>query len=289
MKSSGGAGGISRGERTLQRVIRRPPEVRQGHELLVDRASSAIASSLAESAQLLKEVGPAPAPRGAGNGTQQTSAAVAVIGPTARTASAPPQRVPVPSQIEGSGRAAPPDISRSARDLFAVLSGSAPVAPSGVVPWVGLSAEARSLTPPPRVISVRDYQRGRPVVAPAPPLPFPGPDPRTPGQRRRAVAGDVAAAPSPSRSGSHLADGISSMLTGISTELGELVTTPAAPCSSFDSLLSLLVDDPQACFADPLTLRYFGSVASEDGSATAAGARQPGRPQSPAGAFTFVA
>merc|ERR1711975_98464 len=53
-----------------------------------------------------------------------------------------------------------------------------------------------------------------------------------------------------------LADGVTSMLTGARGDLGEILTAPVSPFSSFDNLLDRLVDTPEACFANPASLPW---------------------------------
>merc|ERR1711908_152140 len=93
--------------------------------------------------------------------------------------------------------------ARSARDLFAALSDSGPGAlaeysvaatSSSASALQDTSAAGKAMPPAtegefqPRVISVREFQRGTSVVKPARPLPFPGPDSLSPGERKRAQA-----------------------------------------------------------------------------------------------------
>lgn len=239
----------------------RQPVVRPGHEAFLDRASDAIASSVAESTKLLREVGSLS--RGASQRHLRSQGGFAagrsLTPPPARSITPPPpalSTVTVPEQ---------PLAVRSARELFAALSGG----PAEVaLPSVALPSATPAASGPcgqtcggPRVISVHDFQRGAPLVAPAAPLPFPGPGGESPGRRRRAKAlaaseqpQAVGAVPPWSRATAAPADGVTAMLTGACCDLGEILTAPTAPCSSFDSLLDRLVDSPEACFADPLAL-----------------------------------
>merc|ERR1719198_287836 len=178
--------------------------------------------------------------------------------------------------------------ARSARDLFAALSdgptgqladysssvgvggssASAPGPKGGAK--MALQDTAGKAYPPatefeaqPRVISVREFQRGTSVVKPARPLPFPGPDSLSPGERKRAqavarAAGREKMPPMGARGAAPptLADGVTSMLTGARGDLGEILTCPVSAFSSFDNLLDRLVDTPEACFVNPASLPW---------------------------------
>lgn len=267
------------------------PFVRLGHEAFLDRASDAIASSVAESTQLLREVGPllgtaapssASAARRAGRGGAAASRSLTPPRPLLVAPPPPPVPATVASAAPVAAEPLPPqhlpERAFSARDLFAAMAaddrggeGGGPRAlppPVAVVVAGGAAAAAAASAPPSRAITVHDFQRGAPLVAPAPPLPFPGPDGQSPGRRRRAAALAVSAssgsklaeavvAPSgfqPLAATATLADGITTMLTGARCDLGEILTAPVDPGSSFDSLLDRLVEDPVGCFAEPRAL-----------------------------------
>merc|ERR1719198_1942132 len=190
--------------------------------------------------------------------------------------------------------------ARSARDLFASLSDG----PTGMLADYSSSVKGPSQLalqdangkayPPatelelqPRVISVREFQRGTSVVKPARPLPFPGPDSLSPGERKRAQAAARAAGrekmppvgargePKPT-----LADGVTTMLTGTRGDLGEIITARVSPFSSFDNLLDRLVDTPEACFVNPASLPWAPVV-------LAGRAAQPNGHRNIRGAFSF--
>lgn len=239
----------------------RKPVVRAGHEAFLDRASNAVASSVAESTKLLREVGSLS--RGASQRRLRPQGGFA----DGRSLTPPPARsiTPPPPALSTATAPEQPLAVRSARELFAALSGGPAevVLPSVALPSASPAASGShgQACGVPRVISVHDFQRGAPLVAPATPLPFPGPGGESPGRRRRAKAlaaselpPSVGAVPPWSRAAAAPADGVTAMLTGARCNLGEILTAPTAPCSSFDSLLDRLVDSPEACFADPLAL-----------------------------------
>eukprot|EP00929_Paragymnodinium_shiwhaense_P009975 TRINITY_DN11443_c0_g1_i1.p1 TRINITY_DN11443_c0_g1~~TRINITY_DN11443_c0_g1_i1.p1 ORF type:complete len:282 (+),score=50.90 TRINITY_DN11443_c0_g1_i1:78-923(+) len=244
-----GLGGGYGDPQTLRQVVKQPMQIRAAHEGFVTEAAQAVSSSLNESALLLREAGVPlggtkreKSPRG-----QSPSPAPTMGSPQAQsrfgfgnTAGSPL----TPMHVSMEETLVLPRSGRSARELFAALSESG---------GVGQTT--------PRTITVRDFQRGKPVVTPAEPGPFPGPGQMSPGERRRAAA--VATSISFGKTGAHgasdtkrekpqLADGVTSMLPGVYTDLGELALAPMAPGSSFDALLDRLVDAPESCFARPL-------------------------------------
>lgn len=154
--------------------------------------------------------------------------------------------------------------AQSARDLFAALS-CAPGKPATLdvagggggsstsAAWMDpRNANYSAPIPNPRAIQVREFQRGTAVVQPAPPLPFPGPNALSPGQRKQQQNLHIAAGHQPvpvrGKTKPALADGTTTMLAGVYGDLGEIITAPASTLSSFDLLLDRLVDTPESCF-----------------------------------------
>lgn len=239
----------------LQTRVAKKPAVRGGHVAFLGQASGAIASSVAESTQLLREVG-------ASTNKRDAFGKAASQGRGYAKAPQPPRSIsPAPNSAASGDRrrvqiqsGTPHDPTRSARELFEALAASG----TGALPPPAIRGQGEPADEV-RTVNVFDYQRGKRLVAPAAPLPFPGPDGRSPGDRRRAAA--VGANPTTpasigdkSRGANGPSDGHSSMLVGVRVELGEILTAPVADCSTFDHLLDRLVDTPEACFADPLAL-----------------------------------
>lgn len=255
----------------MQQMVGRTPEVRPDHEARQASARSGIRGALAESTQTLREAGLSLRSRGVGGGglagrptpgaggaagsaassplrQQAMSASEGARQPPAALAAArrrPASPLPSPRSLRGG---AVSHSTGSARELFAAICGA---------------PETTAAAGPPREITLRDYQRGVQPVAPAPTLPYPGPDGLAPGQRRRAAAvasGDGSGQSGPvamslgagEKAAAVPADGRTSMLSGARCALGELATAPVAQCSAFAHLLDRLVDSPEACFADPL-------------------------------------
>lgn len=259
-----GLGGGYGDPQSLRQVVKQPMQIRPAHEGFVTEAAYAVTSSLNESTFLLQEAGvglAGPGTKG-GRGARGKSPVGGDVSPLLGGASpqhggsATPQgpggrfgQTRQGSPLQGAAFASSmeetqvlPRTGRSARDLFAALGSGGPGQVS------------------PRTISVRDFQRGTPVVTPAAPLPFPGPGQMSPGERRRAAAvsttisfSKASGAGDRHKEKPQLADGVTSMLPGVYGDLGELALAPMAPTSSFDTLLERLVDAPEACFARPLT------------------------------------
>eukprot|EP00933_Yihiella_yeosuensis_P007834 TRINITY_DN11301_c0_g2_i1.p1 TRINITY_DN11301_c0_g2~~TRINITY_DN11301_c0_g2_i1.p1 ORF type:complete len:319 (-),score=46.68 TRINITY_DN11301_c0_g2_i1:80-1036(-) len=260
--------------------------IRGDHTVFLDRASSSLAACVAESSQLLRAAGTPP--RGRLKAADDRQLALGYSGGYANGAQ-PSTQIPRVGTARG----------RSARDLFATLSASSDggvLGPPLPAPSITSLALPRSSTPPrgrrraqpdsgppfaletttsqqrsssPRVVSVKDFQRGVPVVPPAPLLPFRGPGGHSPGRRRRMAEFEASSSRSlsdPARgvpSGrdvtgakhvEDLSDGTTAMLPAVQCKLGELTTAPVAACSSFSSLLDRLVDQPESCLSDPLAL-----------------------------------
>lgn len=237
--------GNREGERVLREVaLRRPAEVRVGHEAFREKASSSLASSVAQSRQLLEEAG------------KFTSGGAC--------SSSRGRRPPPGAQGTGAGAAASTSAAGrqrpSARSLLAALEAPTPLPTPRVRGGGGAAVATSDEAPTSRVISVLDFQRGRTAVEPAPTLPYAKPEGFSPGRRRRAEASAAAAgrglgAPS---AGAPLlrslpavepANGRTSLLNGVELELGNFLTTPAAGCSSFDFLLDRLIEHPEECMA----------------------------------------
>lgn len=294
-------GGEPSSRSALQRLVHRPHAVRADHEVFLNWANDSVASAVAESTQILRDVG---AEATAGVRTESPSAASRWGTSSrrgARSLSPAPASTVYPASAGGAltARAAISDAAsqeaslgraRSARDLFAALSDSAPIEERSLALLPDVDGKVMQALPPPdassRVISVREFQRGTSVVKPAAPLPFPGPESLSPGERKRAQAAAQAAgrAPMPpagARGGPQptLADGVTSMITGVRGDLGEICTAPVSPFSCFDTLLDRLVDTPEACFVNPATLPWSPVVVT----GRARGAPGPGM----RGAFTF--
>lgn len=205
-------------------AAQRKPVVRSGHETFLDHASDSLASSVAVSSQMLREVGPLLGDGGTAVAARRAaSAGLAAARHRSRAAAAPerapaagPAPPPTPAHLPAPG--VPPDRSaRSARELFAALA-----APAGAQ----------------HSVSVQQLQRGVPLVAPAPPLPFPGPGGLSPGHRRRlSAAAKLAAAGGGPKLLGGLPEGIAAMLKGVRLDLGELSSGQADPCSSFEGFL----------------------------------------------------
>lgn len=243
-----GLGGGYGDPHPMRTVVKRPMQVRQDHQAFVQQTSEEISYALAESSALIREV----------------DSSRTALGNGAYVSDLSMSRKDSPRALS-PGDSGLPRSTRSARDLFAALTASDGLLPAPLPPPAvrGTDGHAKAVAGP-RSISVREFQCGTPVVAPAPPLPFPGPDSLSPGERRRVQA--VATAMSigrpdhqgvaASRTGEppKLADGQTTMLHGVHTDLGELSLTPCAPSSSFESLLDKLVDAPDMCFARPLAI-----------------------------------
>eukprot|EP00927_Polykrikos_kofoidii_P062484 TRINITY_DN57299_c0_g1_i1.p1 TRINITY_DN57299_c0_g1~~TRINITY_DN57299_c0_g1_i1.p1 ORF type:complete len:280 (-),score=38.80 TRINITY_DN57299_c0_g1_i1:180-1019(-) len=256
-----GLGGGYGDPQSLRQVVGAPLEVRASHRDFVQIASDGLLSSLAESTNLLRDVGVGKLTPPVGGASSLRDELLVRQGAKAPTRSI--GGVAPPSSSDQLAVRAPS--AKSARDLFAALKSSdgkggvAVISPSNATsPRV-----ARSVSP--RPISVRDFQRGTPVVAPAPPLP--SSDGLSLGQRRRQGAFARAESygshhgtrwslsPERSKDRSQLADGVTSMLPGVRVDLGELALTPAEPLlSSTLALIDKLVETPEACFARPLAI-----------------------------------
>lgn len=293
----------------LQKIVSKPQGVRTEHEVFLNWANDSIAGSVAESSQLLRDVGTTPPTARddyatSGRGTSPAPTHSPRRG--ARSASPAPASVayraaagaPLSSGMalaEGNTQEASLGRARSARDLFMSLQAEGPAGqgqPQPLGPPGTGYTYAASKAPPepeqgPRVISVREYQRGTAVMKPAAPLPFPGVDSLSPGQRKRAqgaaqAAGRIPTAPIAARGSPQptLADGVTSMITGVRGDLGEIITAPVSPFSSFDNLLDRLVDTPEACFVNPASLPWSPVV-------VAGRARGPASHKNMRGAFTF--
>mmetsp|Transcript_115692 Transcript_115692/g.327158 ORF Transcript_115692/g.327158 Transcript_115692/m.327158 type:complete len:345 (-) Transcript_115692:69-1103(-) len=235
MKSIGGSYGNPAG---LRHVVSGTPTMRRDHQEFVEEHNNALSCSLAASKALLQ----------AATSANQSNKAPGRLALSHDTSPANAR------QGDASGtrqhRA-----TQTARDLFAILN-----ARQDGLATTTISASSADLGPrsdsSPRVISVRDFQRGKLLVAPVAPLPFP--DQMTPGERKRAAAAANAIPlhASPRALGSQkgqkpvLANGKTSLLPGVRCDLGELATTPSAACSRFWSLLDKLVDAPEACLAE---------------------------------------
>lgn len=148
----------------------------------------------------------------------------------------------------------------SARDLFAALSTSAD---SGSC---SMCAHDSS-----RVVSVGDFQRGMPVAPPpsAPPMQGPWSLPQLEHSFDTRCTKELQKAPPV------LADGVTTMLAGVQTELGPIITAPVAPCSSFDSLLEALMEQPEVSIA--AQQGFFSKLITERVQAS----QKPGRNMSP--------
>lgn len=260
---------------TLQRVVNKPQSVRTEHETFINWANDSIAGSVAESSQILRDLGhdPALVVRGELSPTRSPTKRARSVSPSiAYTAavSAPQSAGMVLS--ETMAKEASLGRARSARDLFASLAdatGALAEHSSALSNTTLQDTAGKALPPAPegyvqaRVISVREFQRGTSVVKPANPLPFPGPGSLSPGERKHARAAARAAGrerilPAGARGEPKpmLADGITSMLTGARGDLGEILTAPVSPFSGFDNLLDRLVDTPEACFVKPASLPW---------------------------------
>lgn len=296
---------------TLQRVAHKPQGVRTEHEVFVNWANDSIAGSLAESSQILRDLGEDPAAAIRGERPRVGSPSRQNVSPRRGASPVARGRAGMSPVGRGAARSASPSVAytatvgapasagmvlsetmaqeaslgraRSARDLFAALSDGTGALADGLQGTAAALQDAYDQ----RVISVREFQRGTAVVKPAKPLPFPGPDSLSPGERKRAQAAARAAgrekippmgargAPQPT-----LADGVTTMLTGVRGDLGEILTAPVSPFSSFDNLLDRLVDTPEACFVNPSSLPWSSVV-------IAGRAAQPAAHKQIRGAFSF--
>lgn len=233
------------GERSLQ-SMQRSTEVRGDHQIFVERAGSSLAASVLESSQMLKSVGPV--------GSQSKSMGdFASSGLGVVTAPALPLH---PHQISQAA----PKYRGSARELFAALQASPSTLAALPVRGERQSSSSRSPSPrvsagsgpggegsSPRMVTVKDFQRGAPLIAPAQLLPFPG-DGQSPGRRRRLaemtaggrsnILDPARGVPRQQKEREDLADGVTAMISPVHCEIGPLKTTPVAECSSFDFLLA---------------------------------------------------
>jgi hypothetical protein len=295
---------------TLQRITHKPQGVRTEHEVFVNWANDSITASMAESGQILRDLGQDPAAAARGGSPTRSPDKRRGASPDPRARSVSPsvaytaaRNAPMSAGIvlsETMAQEASLGRARSARDLFAALSDGSTsalaeysIGASSSMALQDTSAGGKALPPAsetevqPRVISVREFQRGTSVVKPARPLPFPGPDSLSPGERKRAQAAARSAGrekippvgargePKPT-----LADGVTSMLTGVRGDLGEILTAPVSPFSSFDNLLDRLVDTPEACFVNPSSLPWSPVV-------VAGRAAQPTGHRNVRGAYSF--
>eukprot|EP00434_Breviolum_minutum_P009429 symbB.v1.2.008304.t1/scaffold499.1/size195312/10 len=252
------------GERSLQ-SMQRSTEVRGDHQIFVERAGSSLAASLMESSQILKSVGSQS--KAAHGSYDVASSGLGVVTST-----------PLQLQPHQISQAAP-KYRGSARELFAALQ----AAPSSLaaLPVRGGERQSSSSRSPsarvssaagsgnqgegnsPRTVTVKDFQRGAPLIAPAQLLPFSGQG-HSPGRRRRLaemtaggrsnILDPARGVPRQQKDREDLADGVTAMISPVHCEIGPLKTTPAAECSSFDYLLDRLVEHPESCLADPLAL-----------------------------------
>eukprot|EP00435_Cladocopium_sp_Y103_P069106 s206_g32.t1 len=250
------------GDRSLQ-SMQRSTEVRGDHQIFVERAGSSLAASVLESSQMLKSVGSQSKSMG-----DVASSGLGVV-------TAPP--LPLhPHQISQAA----PKYRGSARELFAALQASPSTLAALPVRGERQSSSSRSPSPrvsaagsgpggqgaegnSPRMVTVKDFQRGAPLIAPAQLLPFPG-DGQSPGRRRRLaemtaggrsnILDPARGVPRQQKEREDLADGVTAMISPVHCEIGPLKTTPVAECSSFDFLLDHLVEHPESCLADPLAL-----------------------------------
>ncbi|CAK9117249.1 unnamed protein product [Durusdinium trenchii] len=246
----------------LQSIHRNGSEVRGDHQIFLERAASSLAASVMESSQMLKSVGSQSKPSKAYDVARSGLGVVA-----------PAQLQLQPHQISQAA----PKYRGSARELFAALQTSQSGLAALPVKGERQSSSSRSPSPratsaagnsataegnSPRMVSVKDFQRGAPLVAPAQLLPFPG-DGNSPGRRRRLaemtggrsnILDPARGVPRQQKEREDLADGVTAMIFPVQCEIGPLKTTPVAECSSFDVLLERLVEHPESCLADPLAL-----------------------------------
>lgn len=225
------------GERSLQ-SMQRSTEVRGDHQIFVERAGSSLAASVLESSQMLKSVGPV--------GSQSKSMGdFASSGLGVVTAPALPLH---PHQISQAA----PKYRGSARELFAALQASPSTLAALPVRGERQSSSSRSPSPrvsagsgpggegsSPRMVTVKDFQRGAPLIAPAQLLPFPG-DGQSPGRRRRLaemtaggrsnILDPARGVPRQQKEREDLADGVTAMISPVHCEIGPLKTTPVAEC-----------------------------------------------------------
>jgi len=245
----------------LQHTVTKPQTVRTDHEVYLKWANDSIASHLQESKQILLELGEdatVSSSFAAQRGKPRAASAPRVAGQQ-NVALAAASNAPGPGQMmiaESLGQEASLGRARSARDLFSALS-------EDTTAMGGGDADSEGFVAAGRVLSVREFQRGTSVIKPHPPLPFPGPNNMSPGERKRATAAARAAGreklPSMGARGGNipmLADGVTTMLNGVRGDLGEIVTAPVSPFSTFDNLLDRLVDTPEACFVNPMAIPW---------------------------------
>ncbi|CAJ1447173.1 unnamed protein product [Effrenium voratum] len=226
------------GDRSLQSMPRKGAEassfraaecrlsVRGDHQIFVERSGSSLAASVMESSKLLKSVGSAGR---SSNGGFVGSSGLGVVSPQTTLQLQPRQIPEVAHRYRGS-----------ARELFAALQAS-PVG-SLAAPVVGGTAGERhssssrspsrtnasprgsgDVSNSPRMVTVKDFQRGTPLVAPAQLLPFTGPEGLSPGRRRRqaemmggrSILDPARGVPRQQKDREDLADGVTAILVSV--------------------------------------------------------------------------
>jgi len=252
-----------------RRLPQGPRVVRGSHDALADSGAEVLAGAVAASGNLLKEID-----RGEELSRLHRQQLRPATADEVAIRRAREQHLQFREDIS-SGRdiaaVAPRAPAITARDLYEMLTATDVSAsyPSGQSSTQGQSLSCEGSCKEGatrRNVSVRDVQRGMPVIPPAPTLPYANRDGLSPGLRKRAaVLADAArgsqAAPITRRDELHgrppeLADGVTTMLHGCHCDLGDLNTAPVSSAASFHTLLSKLVDTPEACFIGGVTRRY---------------------------------